>query len=61
MMNNRQNINPQEATLLKNLKISTNNKKCQPTEVNHKNITEENKHDSTDELTKEDKFVENEE
>lgn len=48
-MNNRQNINPQEATFTE---------ECQPTEVNHKYITEEKKNDSTDELTKEDKFVE---
>ena len=59
MMNNRQNINPQEATFTEESQnINQQQKKCQPTEVNHKNITEENKHDSTDELTKEDKFVE---
>ena len=58
-MNNRQNINPQEATFTEESQnINQQQKKCQPTEVNHKNITEENKHDSTDELTKEDKFVE---
>lgn len=58
-MNNRQNINPQEATFTEESQnINQQQKECQPTEVNHKNITEENKHDSTDELTKEDKFVE---
>ncbi|RQX29525.1 DUF536 domain-containing protein [Staphylococcus warneri] len=46
-MNNRQNINPQQ-------------KKHQPTEVNYKDIAEEKKDNSIneDELTKEDKFVE---
>ncbi|MCI2951255.1 DUF536 domain-containing protein [Staphylococcus haemolyticus] len=58
-MNNRQNINPQEATFTEESQnINQQQKECQPTEVNHKNITEENKHDSTDELKKEDKFVE---
>ena len=58
-MNNRQNINPQEATFTEESQnINQQQKECQPTEVNHKNIIEENKHDSTDELTKEDKFVE---
>jgi acetolactate synthase regulatory subunit len=54
---NRQNINPQEELLLENLKISTSNKKkSQPTEneINHKDVSEGKKNDST----KEDKFVE---
>ena len=56
---NRQNINPQEATFTgKSQNINQQQKKCQPTKVNHKDITEEKKNDSTDELTKENKFVE---
>lgn len=45
--NTRQNINQQQ-------------KKRQPTEVNHKNIVKEKKNDITneDEFTKEDKFIE---
>ncbi|WP_346564744.1 DUF536 domain-containing protein [Staphylococcus haemolyticus] len=58
-MNNRQNINPQEATFTEESQnINQQQKECQPTEVNHKYITEGKKNDSTDELTKEDKFVE---
>ena len=58
-MNNRQNINPQEATFTEESQnINQQQKECQPTEVNHKYITERKKNDSTDELTKEDKFVE---
>ena len=59
--NNRQNINPQEATFTEESQnINQQQKKHQPTEVNHKDIAEEKKNDSTneDELTKEDKFVE---
>lgn len=59
--NNRQNINPQEATFTEESKnINQQQTKRQPTEVNYKDIAEEKKNDSTDEgeLTKEDKFVE---
>lgn len=58
---NRQNINPQEATFTKESQnINQQQKKSQPTEneINHKDVSEEIKNDSTDELTKEDKFVE---
>ena len=60
-MNNRQNINPQEATFTEESQnINQQQKKSQPTKVNHKNITKEKKNDSTseDEFTKGDKFVE---
>ena len=60
-MNNRQNINPQEATFNgESQNINQQQKKSQPTEIeiNHKDVSEEKKNDSTDELTKEDKFVE---
>ena len=58
-MNNRQNINPQEATFTEESQnINQQQKECQPTEVNHKYITEGKNNDSTDELTKEDNFVE---
>ncbi|MCG1272968.1 DUF536 domain-containing protein [Staphylococcus epidermidis] len=59
--NNRQNINPQEATFTEEFQnISQQQKRSQPTKVNHKDIAEEKTNDSTneDELTKEDKFVE---
>ena len=59
--NNRQNINPQEATFTEESQnINQQQTKSQPTEVNYKDIAEEKKNDSTneDELTKEDKFVE---
>jgi len=59
--NNRQNINPQEATFTEESQnINQQQTKRQPTEVNNKDIAEEKKNDSTDEgeLTKEDKFVE---
>ncbi|WP_368885183.1 DUF536 domain-containing protein [Staphylococcus haemolyticus] len=61
--NNRQNINPQEATFTgESQNINQQQKKRQPTEIeiNHKEVAEEKKNDSTneDELTKEDKFVE---
>ena len=59
--NNRQNINPQEATFTEESKnINQQQTKRQPTEENYKDIAEEKKNDSTDEgeLTKEDKFVE---
>lgn len=59
--NNRQNINPQEATFTEESQnISQQQKRSQPTKVNHKDIAEEKTNDSTneDELTKEDKFVE---
>ena len=59
--NNRQNINPQEATFTEESQnINQQQTKRQPTEVNYKDIAEEKKNDSTDEgeLTKEDKFVE---
>ena len=59
--NNRQNINPQEATFTEESQnINQQQKKSQPTKVNHKNITKEKKNDSTseDEFTKGDKFVE---
>ena len=57
--NNRQNINPQEATFTEESKnINQQQTKRQPTEVNYKDIAEEKKNDSTDEgeLTKEDKL-----
>ncbi|HBA0969286.1 TPA: DUF536 domain-containing protein, partial [Enterococcus faecium] len=56
--NNRQNINPQEATFTEESQnINQHQKKSQPTKVNHKNITKEKKNDSTseDEFTKGDK------
>ncbi|WP_322555991.1 DUF536 domain-containing protein [Staphylococcus haemolyticus] len=61
--NNRQNINPQEATFTgESQNINQQQKKRQPTEIeiNHKEVAEEKKNDSTneDEFTKEDKFVE---
>lgn len=59
--NNRQNIDPQEATFTKEPQnANQQQKKSQPTEVNHKNIAKEKKDDSIneDELTNEDKFVE---
>ncbi|MGK8968140.1 DUF536 domain-containing protein [Staphylococcus epidermidis] len=59
--NNRQNINPQEATFTEESQnINQQQTKRQPTEVNYKDIAEEKKNDSTNEgeLTKEDKFVE---
>ena len=59
--NNRQNINPKEATFTKEPQnANQQQKKRQPTEVNHKNIAKEKKDDSIneDELTNEDKFVE---
>jgi hypothetical protein len=59
--NNRQNIDPQEATFTEESQnINQQQTKRQPTEVNYKDIAEEKKNDSTDEgeLTKEDKFVE---
>lgn len=58
---NRQNINPQETTFTgESQNINQQQKKSQPTEneINHKDVSEEIKNDSTDELTKEDKFVE---
>ena len=59
--NNRQNINPQEATFTEEPQnANQQQKKSQPTEVNHKNMAKEKKDDSIneDELTNEDKFVE---
>ena len=61
--NNRQNINPQEATFTgESQNINQQQKKSQPTEkeINHKDVSEEKKNDSTneDEFTKENKFVE---
>ena len=59
--NNRQNINPQEATFTEESKnINQQQTKRQPTEVNYKDIAEEKENDSTNEgeLIKEDKFVE---
>lgn len=61
--NNRQNINPQEATFTgESQNINQQQKKNQPTEkeLNHKNVSKEKKNDSTneDEFTKEDNFVE---
>ncbi|MEB5762512.1 DUF536 domain-containing protein [Staphylococcus haemolyticus] len=59
--NNRQNIDPQEATFTEESQnINQQQTKRQPTEVNYKDIAEEKKNDSTNEgeLTKEDKFVE---
>ena len=61
--NDRQSINPQEATLLKNIKIATNNKKkIQPieAELNHKGITKAKKDDSANEdvLKRDDKLSE---
>ncbi|SUM64189.1 DUF536 domain-containing protein [Staphylococcus hominis] len=59
--NTKQNINPQEATFTEESQnINQQQKKRQPTEVNHKNIVKEKKNDITseEEFTKEDKFVE---
>ncbi|HCY6687733.1 DUF536 domain-containing protein [Staphylococcus epidermidis] len=59
--NTKQNINPQEATFTEESKnTNQQQKKRQPTEINHKNIVKEKKNDITneDEFTKEDKFVE---
>jgi hypothetical protein len=59
--NNRQNINPQEATFTEESQnINQQQTNRQPTEVNYKDIAEEKENDSTNEgeLTKEDKFVE---
>ena len=59
--NNRQNINPKEATFTEEPQNENQQqKKSQPTEVNHKNMAKEKKDDSIneDELTNEDKFVE---
>ena len=61
--NNRQNINPKEATFTgESQNINQPQKKSQPTEIeiNHKDVSEEKKNASTnkDEFTKEDKFVE---
>ena len=61
--NNRQNINPQESTFTgESQNINQQQKKSQPTkiEINHKGVSKEKKNDSTNEneLTKEDKFVE---
>lgn len=59
--NNRQNIDPQEATFTEESQnINQQQTKRQPTEVNYKDIAEEKEDDSTNEgeLTKEDKFVE---
>ena len=36
MNNNRQNINPQEATFTEESQNINQQQKCQPTEVNHK-------------------------
>ena len=47
--NNRQNINPQEATFTEESQnINQQQTKRQPTEVNYKDIAEEKKNDSTD-------------
>ena len=56
---NRQNINPQESNFTGESQ-NINQQQNQPTEneINHKDVSEEIKNDSTDELTKEDKFVE---
>lgn len=59
--NDRQSINPQEATFTEESQnINQQQTKCQPTEVNYKDIAEEKENDSTNEgeLIKEDKFVE---
>lgn len=61
--NNRQNINPQEATFTGESQNSNQQQKKNQTtekEINHKDVFEEKKNDSTneDEFTKEDKFVE---
>ena len=59
--NNRQNIDPQEATFTEESQnINQQQTKRQPTEVNYKDIAEEKENGSTNEgeLTKEDKFVE---
>ncbi|WP_145464441.1 DUF536 domain-containing protein [Staphylococcus hominis] len=61
--NNRQNINPQEATFTGEYQnINQQQKKSQPTEkeLNHKNVSKEKKNDSTneDEFIKEDNFDE---
>ena len=60
-VNTRQNINPQEAAFTEESQnINQQQKKRQPTEVNHKNIVKEKKNDiiNEDEFTKEDKFIE---
>ncbi|MFI8628614.1 DUF536 domain-containing protein [Staphylococcus capitis] len=57
----RQNINPQESIFSEESQnINQQQKKCQPTEVNHKYIAEKKKDDSTieDKLTKEGKPIE---
>jgi hypothetical protein len=61
--NNRQNINPKRTFTEEPQNANQQQKKSQPTEVNHngKNIAEEKKKDvsiNEDELTNEDKFVE---
>ncbi|MDM7864535.1 DUF536 domain-containing protein [Staphylococcus borealis] len=59
--NNRQNIDPQEATFTEESQnINQQQTKRQPTEVNYKDIAEEKENGSTNEgeLTKEDKFIE---
>lgn len=61
--NARQNINPQEATFTEESQnVNQQQKKSQPIEkeINHKDVSEEKKNDSTNEgeFTKEDKFVE---
>lgn len=59
--NNRQSINPQEATFTgESQNTNQQQKKSQQTEINHKDIVKEKKNDITDEdeFTKEDKFVE---
>ncbi|EGQ1381332.1 DUF536 domain-containing protein [Staphylococcus aureus] len=59
--NNRQNIDPQEATFTEESQnINQQQTKRQPAEVNYKDIAEEKENDSTNEgeLTKEDKFIE---
>jgi len=61
--NARQNINPQEATFTEESQnINQQQKKSQPIkkEINHKDVSEEKKNDSTNEgeFIKEDKFVE---
>ena len=59
--NTRQNINPKEATFTEESQnINQQQKKRQPTEVNHTNIVKEKRNDiiNEDEFTKEDKFVE---
>ncbi|MGX0439331.1 putative coiled-coil protein SlyX [Staphylococcus hominis] len=61
--NDRLNINPQEATFTKKSQnINQQKKKSRPTEIeiNHKDVSQKKKNDSTneDEFTKEDEFVE---